>query len=353
MHKSRYRFSVCAVLLAGSLQAPPAAAHPAWGIVIDPQGRVVFSEVETNTIWRLENGRPVPILRGKHSHEIHVDAAGNLYGEHLAYRQAGERWLLSLWRLTPDGREVQLAPPSDTVELPRGLGSLRDRQGNTYAFRDSFQRVDAVELYRRSPAGEAVFLAGGPPGHADGRGAAARFTGIQGKVLGADGALYVTDGATVRRISPDGMVTTVGGDPLAGVSHGERPRLLGLAVGRRGEVLVADYDHRSVREIGSDGHVREVWRSGRYWAPSGVAAGGGAVYVLEARPEALGFLGRSAPFARVWRLGPGGSRTLLATVGRWNPTIAWAPLLVIGAAAGLLTLRRRRRGPAAAQPGRM
>jgi sugar lactone lactonase YvrE len=347
LYQTRQFFFSFAALLVCGLWERPAAAHPAWGIVIDPGGRVIFSEVETNTIWRIENGRPVPILRGKHSHEITIDGEGNLYGEHLEYRPAGERWVLSLWQLTPDGREVQIQPPTDTVALPQGLGPLRDRQGNTYAFRGPFQRVNEVVLYRRSPAGEAVALAGGPPGHADGRGAAARFTGIQGKAFAPGGDLYVTDGGTVRRITPEGVVTTLGGDPLAGVGHGERPRLLGLAVDQQGQVFVADYDHRSVREIGLDGRVREPWRSGSFWAPTGVMAAGGSLYILETRPEMIAL--PAGPLARVWRLGADGSKTLLATVGQWNPAVSWIALIAMGVVASLLAgllARRRRTSPA-------
>ncbi|MFL6193336.1 MAG: hypothetical protein ACJ75H_04150 [Thermoanaerobaculia bacterium] len=296
--------------------ARPAAAHPAWGIVVDPKGRVVVSEVETNTVWRIANGRAVPLLRGKHSHEIYGDAGGNLYGEDLQYRAQGERWLLSLWRLTPEGREITLLPPTDTVKLPPGAGPARDRHGNTWAFRGPFQRVPDLVLYRRGPEGRAVAVAGGAPGHADGRGRSARFSAVQGKAFGPDGSLYLADGGTVRRVTPAGVVTTLGGNPLGGVPHGRRPHLFGLAVDGRGSVWVADFDHGSVREIGLDGRVRERWRSGRFWAPSGVAVAGGSAYILEVRPEALTLLGRTGAYARVWRMGPKGGKVLLATLER-------------------------------------
>ena len=42
----------------------------------------------------------------------------------------------------------------------------------------------------------------------------------------------------LRRTGADGAVTAVGGDPLAGVAHGDYPRLLGLAVEPDGRLLV-------------------------------------------------------------------------------------------------------------------
>jgi streptogramin lyase len=261
------------------LTARSASAHPAWGIVVDPQGRVVFSEVTTNSVWRLENdGRLVKLVTGRHSHEISLDGQGTLHGEHVVYDQG--RWLRSLWSLNPAGRvETKAAgePPK-----PAGLAAVNAR------------------------------------------------------VRGPEGALYVTDGQAVRRIDPDGQVVTLGGDPLAGVSHGEHPRLLGLAV-RNGSVLVADADHGVVLEITPGGEVVDRWRSGPLWAPAGIAVSDGNIYLLESRPEnLLMLLERIGPWARVrrWR---GGELETIAVAGGWGKSV-----MVGVALAGLaLALLRR------------
>ena len=82
--------------------------------------------------------------------------------------------------------------------------------GNVY-----FAHTPQHTISRIGPAGEVVTLAGAPgiAGTADGTGAAARFNGPGGIAIGRDGNLYVadTENHTIRRVSPQGEVSTVAG----------------------------------------------------------------------------------------------------------------------------------------------
>jgi len=90
--------------------------------------------------------------------------------------------------------------------------------------------------------------AGGVPGHVEGPLATARFNLPQGLTMDAAGNLYVTDlgNYRVRRISPEGEVSTIAGngtagylddaDPLAGQLFG----LEGVDVGADGYLYIAD-----------------------------------------------------------------------------------------------------------------
>jgi len=83
----------------------------------------------------------------------------------------------------------------------------------------------AATIRKITPAGVVTTLAGsrGLSGTADGVGAAARFDSPVGMVADADGYLYVSDGnARIRRISPAGEVLTVVGQPSL-TSPGSRP----------------------------------------------------------------------------------------------------------------------------------
>ncbi len=326
---------VLAVCLLAAARAAPAVAHPSWGVVVEPSGAVVFTDVDHDTVWRFDPaGGLSPLARGVHSHELHRAPDGTLYGDHVAWDAAGERWLTALWRITPAGRFETLSPLAPAE--PARTSALRDSQGRRLSF---VPRPGGVTSLVRLDAGgrETVIARALPP----------VFGAVSGKAWGPDGSLYVTDGIALRRIAPDGTVTTLGGSPLAGVSHGGRPRLLGLAVAPSGAVFVADYDHHLVRAVAPGGTARTLLSTGPLWSPSGLAVAGSFLYVLEHRPERLAPLGWIGPTARLRRLTltPIGTLASAATLAEVPPpsrgrrlALALMVLLLLGL--GFLVARR-------------
>jgi sugar lactone lactonase YvrE len=307
------------VLFAGALLlllSTSVSAHPATGIVIDTQGRILFSDLET--VWRLDaRGRLEvfrPAIRGRHVHEISIDREGNVYGGDLTYEPSSKKWVEAVWRRTPEGREETylVAPTSDP---PRGLSIWRDAVGNTFYVEQDRHANRETRILKRTPRGEVSTLAGGAYGHADGRGTQARFRAVGGLTFGGDGSIYVTDAGDVRRVSPEGEVSTLARGleemfPEEGqVGYGG---LMGLAVDAGGNVYVADHGRRRVLKIGTDGKVSRVVRSEAPWAPTGVAtARDGRVFVLE-----TGFTPPNVfNGPRVRELAQDGTLKVLTTVG--------------------------------------
>jgi hypothetical protein len=71
----------------------------------------------------------------------------------------------------------------------------------------------SAAIRRVTPDGTVTTLAGIPdrPGRIDGLGAEARFSRITGIAAAADGTIYVSDGNFLRSVTPEGFVTTIAG----------------------------------------------------------------------------------------------------------------------------------------------
>jgi streptogramin lyase len=101
-------------------------------------------------------------------------------------------------------------------------------------------------------------VAGGTRGFADGRAAAASFDTPSGIARDSKGVLYVADTGNhaIRRITPDGFVSTLAGDGTPGATDSGTPRFngpIGIAVDASGRVIVADTYNDRIRAISSDG----------------------------------------------------------------------------------------------------
>src|SRR5262249_52007757 len=135
-------------------------------------------------------------------------------------------------------------------------------------------------------------LAGsGAIGSAEGKAASASFSYPQGLAVDSSGNVYVADGSLkIRKIAPDGFVTTIAGNGLPGYDIGpaDNSRFwgpLGVAVDAAGAVWVADSDDwigdgQWVKKI-ADGVVQYV---DLYpgWAPVALALDRfGTFYVLD------------------------------------------------------------------------
>ncbi|MDQ5871997.1 MAG: hypothetical protein M3547_07275 [Acidobacteriota bacterium] len=327
------------VVAAGVLSASPAEAHEGWGIVVDRAGQVYFGDIPANVIWRIPgNGKVEKVALGKHSHALVLDSAGNVYGTnpHLTLP------IRSVWRLAADGRLTDVIPP--TENLPLGLQSfLMDGAGNMYSVNARNARTAEMVLLKRSPNGEITTLAGSAVGHADGTGPQAKFLGIDGMAWGTDGLLYVADGPYVRRVSPEGTVTTLAAGQLTERKWDED--LLGIAVDSSGNVYGADHANRRVLRITPEGAVTTVLRTGSFWAPTGITIAPDGLYVLEHLRMPLAILGDLAvgPYLRVRKLSGDGKVTELARLwGRRSATAAVVLAAVVGVIVGARRLRGRR-----------
>ena len=131
------------------------------------------------------------------------------------------------------------------------------------------------------------FAGSGNVGNADGAAAAATFADVRGMTHDAAGNLWVTDAGRIRRIAPDGTVTTVAGGAGGGFADGTGAAALfsgpgGIAYGPDGDLYVSDQSNNRVRRVTTAGVVT-TYATGLI-APFGIAvAPNNDVYVAEAQ----------------------------------------------------------------------
>ena len=128
---------------------------------------------------------------------------------------------------------------------------------------------DAQRIRRVSVDGVVSTVAGSTAGFADGVGAAAQFDTPSGIAVGPDGAVYVADTGNnaIRRVTAAGVVSTIAGGHSAGYRDGivldaEFNGPVGIAVEPSGRIIVADTYNDRIRAIDIHGSVTTLAGSG-------------------------------------------------------------------------------------------
>jgi len=280
---------VLQLLLIAALQFAhqSAFAHPPTGIVVNRQGIVYFTDLET--VWKLDINGSLTVFRagvnGRHVHELVLDKDDNLLGADTS--NEGSKWISDIWRMKATGELTYLVEPTDNP--PRGFSMWTDKSGNMYFVEQDNRLKKQTLLLRRTPDGQVTTLAGSTYGSRDGKGNAASFGSVGGMFISSSGEIYLTDGTSLRKVATDGVVTTIAGDlnkrtaedvpPLFGKNDGI---LTGLNVDKNNNVYVADAGNQRLLKVAPSGKFDVVYRGETPYYPNGVAvAPSGALYVLE------------------------------------------------------------------------
>jgi serine/threonine protein kinase/sugar lactone lactonase YvrE len=250
------------------------------GVAVDSSGNLYVADFYNQTIRKIATNGLVTTLAGNglmigpngpeggyadgpgtaarfHSpFGVAVDAAGNVYvGDFVnhAVRKISPTGVVSTLAGLPgtpgssdgSGREARFRCPH---------GTAVDRAGNVYV-----ADTDNDTIRKVTPSGMVITLAGKAGEHdsVDGRGGNARFNSPHGVAVDRAGSVFVadTDNHTIRRITPEGVVTTLAGTPrkkgsadgVAGKARFNGP--FGVAVGDQGNLYVADTSNGTVRQI--------------------------------------------------------------------------------------------------------
>jgi serine/threonine protein kinase, bacterial len=180
-------------------------------------------------------------------------------------------------------------------------GVAVDGSGNVFVA----DQVNNV-IRKITPAGVVTTFAGsGAQGHANGAGAAASFVLPVGIAIDSAGNLYVSDtyNHLIRKITPAGFVSTLAGSGSPGWADGVGAAASfrypnGIAVDATGNVFVGDTDNNVIRKITPDGTVT-TFAGGGNTGDSGATGGdgSGADGIARSGTLVVGVLVDSTPLA--------------------------------------------------------
>lgn len=259
-----------AVATLAALPGPPGYGSPQWsggefgllrfGLAIDGDGSVVVADRANAAIRRIQPDGSVTTVAGGNGFAARDGPAGT----------------------------AQFSSPSDVAIAP---------DGSIYVVESGASRVRRI-----APDGSVTTVAGSVPGYADGAGAEARFDTPHGIVLDSDGVAYVIERkGRIRRISPEGLVSTLVHGPSLGepifrdgpAAQARFSRLIDIDVDGEGNLYVLEENQYNrlgvvfnVRVIDSSGDVSMVFRGktpgagGGFAYPRGLAVGSdGTIYI--------------------------------------------------------------------------
>lgn len=272
----------------GGLADGPGAEARFWGpegIAVDARGNIFVADTLNNRIRQIDPGGRVSTVAGSgpgtrygydgalvdgpaetarfnDPSDVVVDSHGALF--------VTDRLNHVIRKITPDGCVSTFAGSgqpgsldgigkSATLELPNRIAI--DKQDNLYITEgrglDLGEYTYGFRVRKITPDGRVTTLAGnGEPGYRDGPGKDAQFILPIGIDVDNNGIVYVVDSEAhrIRRIDKDGVVSTVAGDGTAGYRDGNAgqaefysPR--DIAVGRDGTLYIADWKNHRIRRI--------------------------------------------------------------------------------------------------------
>ena len=284
------------------------------GLAVDSGNNIYVADSRNNIIRKISADRIVSTLAGSGktgTGDGKGTSASFFFPTAIAVDRHGVVYVADtqnslIRKVMPDGTVTTIAGlPSPEIEknrdtvakFNRPYGIAVDKNDNVYVSdweRDMIKKI--------SPDGKITVFAGtGHKGIKDGKGSEASFYLPEGLAIDQQGNLYVADtyNNMIRKITPDGVVSTLAGMVAKGSADGKGKDALfshpdGLAVDRKGNIYVADVGNNKIRKITPDGTVTTIagtrkrgadngpLKTATFNRPYGVAVdNGGNIYVAD------------------------------------------------------------------------
>jgi sugar lactone lactonase YvrE len=251
-------------------------------LAVDASGNVYLADQGNNMIRKITPTGVVTTLAGGGSHGSYdgVGIAARFFNPTGVAVDA----LRNVYVADPGNHKIRKITPAGVVTTLAGNGSTGSTNGTGSSARFNSPTSVAVDvsgniyvadcdnnmIRKITPAGVVTTLAGnGSPGSTDGTGPAAKFNDPSGVAVDDSGNVYVADAGNyrIRKVTPDGVVTTLAGTGSFGYSDGNGAAAqfytpTAVAVDASGNVNVVDLWNNKIRKITPAGVVTTLVDNG-------------------------------------------------------------------------------------------
>lgn len=254
----KHLFEVLAITLFNLLLFPfIAEAHPGVGIVADRPGNIYYTDLK-NVYKITPDGEKSIAVANVHTHELAIDSAGNLYGEHLWYTgETDNRWRRYVWKYTPEGKLTRVL--GEHAAFQNNFGFVRDGAFNDYSAR---REGDRFVFRKTNPARPVTNTIG-----------ERQLNDVQWLMSDSDGTLYFSENDGLWRLSTDGtfkMLAANLAEPASPFSvFGKNRSIFGIWLDSLKNVYVALHTSGLIKKIDTGGNVSTVSKSPLGWSPVG------------------------------------------------------------------------------------
>lgn len=260
-------FILCFVFLSVFHQA---SAHPGIGLVMDSKGNIYYTDLKQ--IWKqTPAGEKTIAVPSVHSHELYIDKYGNLFGEHLWYEPAKDKFFNYQWCLKSTGELTKVTATLEAYTQTKSYSFTRDDNGNMYWYEAT--KNGSVHFIRQDTTGNKNEIASGI------------FRDIRWVFSTPQGEIYFLDLDDLYKITPDSKFQLIAKNLCTGSAgtafSGKRHSVFGVWFDNTGNIFAAVTADRCIRKVLPTGNVIVVYKSKKGAPVNGLFDKEGNLWVLE------------------------------------------------------------------------
>ncbi|MFY7884737.1 MAG: hypothetical protein ACOVOV_07840, partial [Dolichospermum sp.] len=217
-------------------------------MAIDADDNIYVCDYSNNKIKKITPAGVVTTFISLDSpHSIAIDTSGNLF--------VVQSWENKVLKITPSGSVTTFIGGTQGTNDGTGTAAQLNYPGKIIiAPNGDFYVSESYRIRKVTVDGVVTTFVGGTTyGSVDGTGIEARFNGLNDLALDANGNLFVSDYSKIRKVSPEGVVSTYSGSIYGfadgDVASAQFKSIYGLAIDGDGNLIALDRHDGRIRKI--------------------------------------------------------------------------------------------------------